>query len=148
MRCPRTQQRARQIEDDRKAALAEKLKREDDRERKLVEQKNAKAAGGCSNKDAKIAAILEVMAGLMHLWLSQKSLRRSLMLCTPTVHKHAPGQRKQQLESGWIQSIVEKNEEKVQAPTCFFLAMDDDASGIQVLVLTASLVSSCPGEEK
>jgi len=52
------------------------LKREDDRERKLVEQKNAKAAGGCSNKDAKIAAILEVMASLMHLCLSQKSLRR------------------------------------------------------------------------
>jgi hypothetical protein len=76
MRCPRKQQRVRQIEDERKAALAEKLKREDDRERKLVEQKNAKAAGGCSNKDAKIAAILEVMASLMHLWLSQKSLRR------------------------------------------------------------------------
>ena len=52
------------------------MKREDDRERKLVEQKNAKAAGGCSNKDAKIAAILEVMASLMHLCLSQKSLRR------------------------------------------------------------------------
>jgi len=70
----------------------------------------------------------------------EKSEERALMLCTPTVHKHAPGQRKQQLESGWIQSIVEKNEEKVQAPTCFFRAMDDHASGMQVSVLTAPLV--------
>ena len=49
------------MEEERKAALAEKLKREEERERKHAEQKYAKATGGGTSKDAKIATILEVM---------------------------------------------------------------------------------------
>jgi hypothetical protein len=49
------------MEEERKAAIAEKLKREEERERKHAEHKYAKAAGGGTNKSAKIATILEVM---------------------------------------------------------------------------------------